>query len=116
MLMVAARVAAWTGLLLLEFAEGECTDTSREIHQAALAAADGAPSGSRLVIGPDVQRDGRWIWKWTLPFALQPPFARAGLYQRLEIMSSVEVASPPAVELSWKCPSCPQKRAVMWLL
>jgi hypothetical protein len=33
-----------------------------------------------------MQRDGRWIWQWALPFALQPPFNPVDLYQRFEII------------------------------
>jgi hypothetical protein len=83
---VAVLVAAWTGLLLLESAEADRTDSSREFHEAVLATAERVPPGSRLIIAPEMQRDGRWIWRWALPFALQPPFTDVDLYQRFEVI------------------------------
>jgi len=40
-----------------------------------------------MVTAPD-SVDGKYVWNWALPFALQPPFTREDLYARLRIFET----------------------------
>jgi hypothetical protein len=100
-LAVATVAAAWFGHLRLQLAEAGRAATSRAYHRAALWAAGNAAPGSRLVLVPELRRDGRWIWQWALPFAMQPPFAPEDHYARLDVIEVPGAYCCPE-EVWWK--------------
>jgi len=44
------------------------------------------PPGSTVMVDIPGMRRGVWFWSWALPFALEPPFVREGLYKQFAIV------------------------------
>ncbi len=88
-------LAAWSMLLVRQFEAAERGEISRSMQTAVLSAAKRAEPGSRFVILPALHRGDRWIWKWALPFALQPPLTPTDLYAEFEIIESPDAYCCP---------------------
>jgi len=53
------------------------------------------PSDSWVMVTAPDSVDGKYVWNWALPFALQPPFTQEDLYARLRILETPKLYCCP---------------------
>ncbi len=67
---------------------GEMGELSHRMRQGLHRLKSEVPADSWVMVtAPDLV-DGKYVWNWALPFALQPPFTHEDLYARLRILET----------------------------
>lgn len=67
---------------------GEIGELSHLIRQGLHRLKSEVPADSCVMVTAPDSADGKYVWSWALPFALQPPFTQEDLYARLRILET----------------------------
>ena len=86
-----AGVCVWIvlfGAILFQRTKGwaEIGEFSHLLRQGLHRLKSEVPADSWVMVTAPDSADGKYVWRWALPFALQPPFAQEDLYARLRIL------------------------------
>ena len=90
--LTAGLVVLFSGLLLR--AEGRsraASELSRSLTVEIDRIAEELPEGSALILDAPGRRYDAYVWAWALPFALEPPFVRAGIYERFRVLEAPDL-------------------------
>ena len=95
-----AGVCFWIilfGALLFQRTKGwaEIGEFSHLLRQGLHRLKSEVPTDSWVMVTAPDSADGKYVWRWALPFALQPPFAQEDLYGRLRILETPKLYCCP---------------------
>ena len=73
----------------------EMGELSHQMRQGLHRLKSEVPADSWVMVTAPDSVDGKYVWNWALPFALQPPFTQEDLYARLRILETPKLYCCP---------------------
>jgi hypothetical protein len=87
---VVAAAQLWMGMPRWQWAQARSREISETVAELALR----AEAGDVLLLDIPATYHGRWVWAWSSPFALRPPFQLQDLTRRLVVIEPPDVYHP----------------------